>query len=116
MASAPFRWEGMLAAGSNPEPDRDHKLTERDQARLGHILARLASPFEGERAAAGLLATAFMAKHGLTWSDVTIVQWAGPPQNPETPFRDRRHGTGRPWRGYCRRHPPRPGHSVSCLA
>jgi hypothetical protein len=47
------------------------RLGPRERARLAGILARLASPFEGERAAAGLLASAFVAKHELTWSHLT---------------------------------------------
>lgn len=48
-------------------------LNPREQARLAAILARLASPFEGERATAGLLASAFVAKHDLTWSNLTSL-------------------------------------------
>jgi hypothetical protein len=49
------------------------RLGPRERARLAAILARLASPFEGERAAAGLLASAFVAKHELTWSNLTSL-------------------------------------------
>ncbi len=48
-------------------------LTPRERARLSSILARLASPYEGERAAAGLLASAFVAKRGLAWADLTAT-------------------------------------------
>ena len=48
-------------------------LNPREQARLAAILARLGSPFEGERATAGLLASAFVAKHELTWSHLTSL-------------------------------------------
>ena len=49
------------------------RLGPREQARLAGILARLASPFESERATAGLLASAFVAKHELTWSHLTSL-------------------------------------------
>ncbi len=48
-------------------------MTPRERARLSSILARLASPYEGERAAAGLLASAFVAKRGLAWADLTAT-------------------------------------------
>jgi hypothetical protein len=48
-------------------------LSPRERTRLEGILARLASPYESERAAAGLLASAFVAKHGLTWSHLTSL-------------------------------------------
>jgi hypothetical protein len=67
----------------------------------------LSSPFEHERAAAGLLASVFLTNHGLVWSDIV---GSGPGTNAaiETaePKRDRRHnrrGSSRYWRGYCRR-------------
>jgi hypothetical protein len=48
-------------------------LSPREQTRLAGILARLSSPFEAERATAGLLASEFMARHDLAWSDLTGV-------------------------------------------
>jgi hypothetical protein len=48
-------------------------LSPRERTRLEGILARLASPYESERAAAALLASAFVAKHGLTWSHLTSL-------------------------------------------
>ena len=82
-------------------------LTARERARLAGILARLASPYESERAAAGLLASAFVAKHGLTWVDLTTLLRP----LPEAPAasdgsslrQDRRRGSGKGWRGFCRR-------------
>lgn len=50
-----------------------HALSPREQARLAAILARLSSPFEGERATAGLLASAFVAKHALTWTHLASL-------------------------------------------
>ncbi len=83
-------------------------LTPRERARLAGILARLASPYESERAAAGLLASAFVAKHGLTWADLT--SFLGPmPGAPDAsgesprPKQERRRGSGKGWRGFCRR-------------
>jgi len=38
--------------------------------RLCAVLARLESPFDGERAAAGLLASQMIRRAGLTWPDV----------------------------------------------
>ena len=80
-------------------------LTPRERARLAHILARLASPFESERAAAGLLATAFIEKHGLTWSDLAVLPASGDSRKeaPGKPATDRRRGVSRFWQGYCRR-------------
>jgi hypothetical protein len=81
-------------------------LSPRERSRLAGILSRLSSSFDGERAAAGLLATAFVTKHNLTWSDLTEMPApvaeqpvdGGDPQ----PKHNRRRG-GRLWRGYCRR-------------
>ncbi|HEY4042108.1 MAG TPA: hypothetical protein VGM32_09735 [Rhodopila sp.] len=82
-------------------------LSAQQRAKLAGILSRLSSPFEGERAAAGLLATAFVTRHNLAWSDLTDMVRPGP-QLPATPVDpqpegDRRLGGKPPWRGYCRR-------------
>ena len=45
-------------------------LSDPDRDRLAGILGRLASPFDGERAAAGLLATRFLAARGVQWADL----------------------------------------------
>jgi hypothetical protein len=82
-------------------------LSARERARLAAILSRLASSFEGERAAAGLLATAFLAKHDLRWTDlvdelrpVSQVQ----ANSVDAPANgDRRRLNYKGWRGYCRR-------------
>ena len=94
-------------------------LTPREKARLSGILARLASPYDGERAAAGLLASAFVAKHGLAWADLTetlqpAAKAAAAPEAP-SPGLDRRRGN-RPWRGFCRRRPVTPGQVLNHLA
>ena len=50
-----------------------HALTPRERNRLEGILARLASPYESERATAALLASAFVTRHALTWSHLTSL-------------------------------------------
>lgn len=81
-------------------------LSPREQAKLAAILSRLSSSFDNERAAAGLLATAFVNKHNLMWSD--LVEMLRPlPDLPAAAVepqsaRGRRRG-GNWWRGYCRR-------------
>jgi hypothetical protein len=82
-------------------------LIPRERARLSSILARLASPYDGERAAAGLLASAFVAKHGLAWADLTGT--LQPAAEVSTAFKEplpgqeRRRNGGKTWRGFCRR-------------
>jgi hypothetical protein len=79
-------------------------LSPCERSRLAGILSRLSSSFDSERAAAGLLATAFVTKHNLTWSDLT--QMLGPLPDLQAvdpqPKHDRRQG-GKQWPGYCRR-------------
>jgi hypothetical protein len=112
-------------------------LTARERTRLAGILARLSSPFENERAAAGLLASAFMDRHGIGWSDLIDVLGSRPGVDaapaPEpvrgervraTPVRSepvrvaqarperRRNGTGG-WRGYDRRRNAQPGRELN---
>ena len=101
----------MLSAASG--------LSSREQMRLAGILARLASPFDGERAAAALLANAFMHRHGLAWSDLTVFRRTVSEQQPSPEARppyDRRHLPGRPWQGYCRRRPLRSAQALNCIA
>ncbi len=43
-----------------------------DRNRLVNILGRLGSDFDGERAAAGLLATRMLRDHGLSWDDLLL--------------------------------------------
>ena len=81
-------------------------LSPREQARLAAILSRLSSSFDNERAAAGLLATAFVAKHNLMWFDVVemlrpLSDLAAAVVEPQSKH-ERRRGGNR-WRGYCRR-------------
>ena len=95
-------------------------LTPREKARLSGILARLASPYDGERAAAGLLASAFVAKHGLAWADLTetlqpAAKAVAVPEAP-SPGQERRRYGSRAWRGFCRRRPVTPGQVLNHLA
>jgi hypothetical protein len=63
--------------------------------RLAAVLSRLESPFDGERAAAGLLASRMVRAAGLSWAEVVAPDVAGP-QRPDPP----------PWRAavaMCRR-------------
>jgi len=97
--------------------DEAGALTPRERARLAGILARLASPYESERAAAGLLASAFVAKHGLTWADLTSalapVQEAPEASGePSRPKQERRRANGKGWRGFCRRRLVRLGQAL----
>lgn len=107
-----------------PEPSDDalaklQALTPRERVRLAGILARLASPYESERAAAGLLASAFVAKHSLTWADLA-TQLRPLPDTPATPDdppprQDRRRKGGKGWRGFCRRRLILPGKALDRL-
>jgi hypothetical protein len=93
---------------AQPDCTSGNTLSPHDRARLSHILSRLASPFENERAIAGLLASAFVEKHGLMWADLIALLRPRPEASPAvevSPSRhDRRRNRGREWRGYCRRH------------
>jgi hypothetical protein len=65
------------------------ELTPADRAKLAAILGRLGSDFDGERAAAGLLAARFVREHGLTWPDVLTAPPPAPPPPPATDWRRR---------------------------
>ena len=106
--------EAAMAAYSE---NASETLSPRERARLAGILSRLSSSFDGERAAAGLLATEFVAKHNLAWSDLVdtlrpadVTEAERQPEHaPQTAIdplakSDRRRGGSRLWRGYCRRH------------
>lgn len=94
-------------------------LTPRERAKLSGILARLASPYDGERAAAGLLASAFVTKHGLAWADLTatLQPAARAPVAPKepSPGRDQRRSGTKTWRGFCRRRLVPPGQMLNHL-
>ena len=83
------------------------RLGPNEQARLAHILARLESPFENERAIAGRLATEFINRFGLHWSDLATFAprtdvYAAEAQTLPRKRQRRRPGSGY-WAGYCRR-------------
>ncbi len=94
-------------------------LTPRERARLSGILARLASPYDGERAAAALLASAFVAKRGLAWADLTatLQPAARAPTVPKkpSPGQERRRNGSKTWRGFCRRRLVSPGQVLNHL-
>ena len=94
-------------------------LTPREKVRLSGILSRLAPLYDGERAAAGLLASAFVAKHGLAWADLTAAlqpaaKAAAAPKEP-LPGQERRRNGSKAWRGFCRRRPVTPGQVLNHL-
>lgn len=66
-----------------------------DLDRFAAILERLASPFDGERAAAALLASRELRRVGLTWPDLLRPRLAVPPP-PMPPTPD--HWDARHWR------------------
>ena len=112
--------EAILSEESNGTLARFQALTPRERARLAGILARLSSPYDGERAAAGLLASTFIAKHGMTWVDLTtflqpvserVAVFDAPPSRQE-----RRSGASKTWRGYCRRRLVMLGHALNWLS
>ena len=95
-------------------------MTPRERTRLSSILARLASPYDGERAAAGLLANAFVAKHGLAWADLTATlqpatEASAALKEPSSRQEQRRNGN-KTWRGFCRRRLVTPGQMLNHLA
>lgn len=62
-----------------PGPERRRlAIQKRDIERLERILGLLASDHAGERAAAALAASAFIARHDLTWHDVIEGRALGP--------------------------------------
>ena len=95
-------------------------MTPREKARLSSILARLASPYEGERAAAGLLASAFVAKRGLAWADLTATLQpaaeASAALKAPSPRQQQPRNGDKTWRGFCRRRLVPPGHVLNHLA
>jgi hypothetical protein len=95
-------------------------LDPREQDRLAAILSRLSSPYENERATAGLLASVFVARHGLMWRDLTTLLLPIRPALGSSvgpyPQRDRRRSGAREWRGYCRRRRATAGANVNFFA
>jgi hypothetical protein len=90
------------------------RLGPRERARLAAILARLGSPFEGERAAAGLLASAFVAKHELTWSHLTslLQPLPDPATLPAKLLSNRRRAGVGEYRGYGQARPSPHGQAL----
>ncbi|MCU0983598.1 MAG: hypothetical protein MUC89_01480 [Acetobacteraceae bacterium] len=60
-------------------------LTPEIRERLAKIAGRLGSDHEGERAAAGLMATRLLRAHNLTWSDALLAAQPAPPPPPPPP-------------------------------
>jgi hypothetical protein len=58
------RFLSLTALGMSMTLDERHKFVS--------ILARLASDFDGERAAAGLLGTRMLQSKGLAWADLIV--------------------------------------------
>jgi hypothetical protein len=75
-------------------------LTPAELERLRNICARLESDVEGERAAAGLLASRLLRDRGLVWADV--VQSAPTEHRPPQP-------SAPPWRNTVRKLLDKPG-------
>ena len=109
-----------MSGPPNQALEKVKALSPHERAKLASILARLASPFEGERAAAGLLASAFIEQHGLTWMDLTnLLQPVArvPVETDEAlPNGDRRRRDSKGWRGFCRRRRTRPGQMLDQLS
>lgn len=65
-------------------------LDAKDRSRLVAILGMLGSAFDGERAAAGLMASTLLKSRKLTWDEVIVARLAPPPPPPppkeEAPF------------------------------
>jgi hypothetical protein len=62
-----------------------NSLTPEELAELIAILGRLGSDFDGERAAAGLIASRMLQSKGLTWADVVgspQIRYTPPPSSP----------------------------------
>lgn len=66
-----------------------HDLTPGNRAKLAAILGRLGSDHDGERAAAGLLATRFVRDHGMTWPDLLAAPAPTTPPPPATDWQRR---------------------------
>ena len=61
------------------------ELTPAELTKLVAILGRLGSDFDGERAAAGMLASRMLRSKGLTWGDVVAspqIRYSPPPPPP----------------------------------
>ena len=104
-----------MTAGSEGSADGVRGLSVAERTRLTRILAMLASPHDGERASAAFLASAFVAKHGLAWGDVTTLLRPAPVAEPVVRRTERRHPDPS-WRGYCRRRRPHLGERLDYVS
>ena len=111
-------------AGPFPGPGRAatrlQTLAPGERDKLAAIMSRLSSSHDGERAAAALLASAFVAKHGLEWSDVIgslrPVEAAPAVPSGPPPQQDRRRGASKTWYGYSRRKLVQLGQALNWLS
>src|SRR4051794_18775199 len=60
-------------------------LSSDDRRRLVNILGMLGSDHDGERAAAGLLASKLLKGNSIHWDDVIVPEPEKPPPRPEPP-------------------------------
>ena|ERR1700722_17526987 len=106
--AARHRWKNDLPERPDAPLPAPHALSPRERTRLEGILARLASPYESERAAAALLASAFVARHGLTWSHLTgLLQPAA-----DAPAVQPSNRGAAEWHGYRGTPPSRQGQAL----
>ena len=63
--------------------------------KLVAVLARLESPYDGERAAAGLIASKMLREAGVTWAEVIALSGRTPELPRPRPHRQR--STKQPW-------------------
>jgi hypothetical protein len=78
-------------------------LTPAELERLRNILGRLSSDYDGERAAAGLLATRLLRDKGLGWDEVVL------PHAPSRPAAAQRRQAKQTWRQIVQDLLARPG-------
>ena len=77
-------------------------LAARDAELLAKILGRLGSDHDGERAAAGLLASQFIKARGLSWYDVIQPHAPQPRRSWHDDDTEEPTVAGRPWRAVAR--------------
>ena len=81
------------------------RLATDDRRRLVGILSRLASNHDGERAAAGLLATRLLTARGLQWDEVIGIALPPPPRPDPWPGAPPPHFPWRMQAAVCRGRP-----------
>ena len=96
-------------------PSPAEGLSPAERIKLGAIMSRLASPYAGERAAAGLLASAFVTKHNLSWSDLTTLLHPAPktPASSDRAQADRPRASARERLGYGKKRATPPGQALN---